>query len=425
MAIWFLNFGRRVAQAACALALLCPGAASAKMGVCQIFYHNFNKQKLIASGAEEKVDTYIRIFSANGVGVHPDKKIQKEAYRLISLQSTDSKLLSHWENMSYRDLGAAFSKLKELSETQRQLLVSKAENWDRWVAANIPPATKELVKVGELQIERAKYENIIRAQKKMEAKGIRTKIVAGAVHKRANDAVLLMESAAEKTSAIFPDREIFESKQFRDYLVTAQESGGAIIIEPNMGAKTGAYLSLSKQIVPEKDWVISLRPDSSGAVFVHEWEHKIDWVDKTRYQAQELNGKIDNTRRSVAGKAAWETGRYLEHSYLTEMNATGRELGLYFENKQAFSNGVFETIIYRLKNQRKVAIGRILMDPLNPKHCLLYMYNRLAISAPITVSATVLVGAVAGAMKISKEVEKKELEEFRARQRKREPRLDD
>lgn len=181
-------------------------------------------------------------------------------------------------------------------------------------------------------------------------------------------------------------------------MATAQRQNGAIVIHPIQNEAHLGYFWKNPDVVPGKDWVIALRPDSTGSTFLHEWQHKVDRIDEAaRYKRSLISSKLSSKNLNYLAQgplrmAIQNTGAQLEKAYLTELNATAKELQLYFETKEFSASGISSIMIYRASNMKKVAIGRIFLDPLHPKHYALYLYSRGLVYVP----RAVVVGALSG-----------------------------
>lgn len=150
----------------------------------------------------------------------------------------------------------------------------------------------------------------------------------------------------------------------------------------------------NKDVVPGKDWVIALKPDSTGGTFVHEWQHKMDRIDEASRYWNSLvhHQKLPESSQNRFRKALQNTGAQLETKYLSELNATAKELGLFFKARNFSPSGISSVMIYRAVNMKKVAIGRIFWDPLHPKHYALYLYAQGLIYLP----SAVVLGTLGG-----------------------------
>jgi hypothetical protein len=384
-------------------------AFAADFRVCERILH-FARYEKLRKRDERLASLYDSIY--RGQRFHSEKKIRDLAYEAFSVKGADFDIYNSLFAAAPADIKAAVLALAGLAPEARAAVVRDVTRWNQWLAtieypskrafaAQAAEEAQEFVLVDGRLVEREFFERITKWRESLAEFGVQTRFIAGQTDQqnRTGQGVLEITGLTrELTEKIAPETSVFDTPEFLDYLKKAEADKGAIVIDIGLlapGRAAGAYFWHNPNVVPGRDWVIALRPKRTMAnwsYFLHEWEHKIDAIDHGGADLYAVYPGRENTRTSEWGRAFFSTGVELESSFLSELNATRRQLKLYWDTR-TFSPGLWlPTLRYRAKNQWRVALGRIFLDPANPKHYLLYMRSRVGFYGPIVVPAAAASG---------------------------------
>ena len=203
--------------------------------------------------------------------------------------------------------------------------------------------------------------------------------------------VILKSPSRNAVSGIKAGAKVLKSKEFQKYLDFAEADHGLIVIDPETPLQVSGYFGEHDIGVPGRKWVVVIKPNTSWSTMVHEWEHKIDYIDHDRKGLSLVSGKLE---QPLLGAQGWAEN--IETKFSSELNATTRQYKLYWDSKSFPALDVINTVLYRADNQVKVAVARIVLSPLDPRHYLLLgrggLNYILPFVAPTAITAATLCG---------------------------------
>lgn len=117
---------------------------------------------------------------------------------------------------------------------------------------------------------------------------------------------------------------------------------------------------------------MGLTADANMGTFVHEWAHVEDFhIDSDRYNKELIGKDLDLTSHSWTMRALRSAGIQLERRFFSELNAADAETRLSWsraiKDRSLGSLLAFDHWAYRATNELNVGMGRLLINPFNPK----------------------------------------------------------
>ena len=333
---------------------------------------------------EELADLFLSIQDPSVLPFHPSASVRNGFFNIFKRHlNFDKGILDDLFLTDFNDSPKLLKALQKLSDTKRSEVLDDFANWlsFREVVLGTYEKGPEIPfrNVDGKKVYESAYQKAIALKEELAQHGIKTEFVPGRTNNQNPEGfgflVITAVDPGFQSPGISPQKAILKSAEFQSYLDKVQEEQGVIAIDPTLlsyTASAAAYFGDSGAIDGTR-YILGIRPDTSGGDFVHEWQHKVDGIDQDNRLPGQIFRRNVKRRKSALGKALYRTGQYLEDQYLSELNATGKEYELYFETKKFPLMEFANTVIYRSKNQRRVAMGRIFMDPANPKHYLLYL----------------------------------------------------
>ncbi len=341
-------------------------------------------------------------------GFSKNKKIQDRAFQLFAGHESPWDVIDQFFHRDPAALQRALDQLEKMPELAKSEILREAERAQLFWSEIDPPNSAQdifspvLYNGNHYRADLLKQATSIRDE--LAAKGVETEILPGKTFQNSSNGQAIVKIVHVKETAS-PTRarsgqSIFKSSELNSYLAKTKEENGVIFIDPNLttsNPKTAAYFYHGPR-TPGTKWSIGVKPSTIWSVFIHEWEHKLDFVDRNKQFPDAVYNKTNqnNAPKGALKRTANRAGEILESRFISELNATGAQFGFYFKSASAPLYDVINTTIYRASNQRKVAIGRILQDPLNPKHYILYVGSRAIQYGAIPVlAATPAIASVA------------------------------
>jgi hypothetical protein len=347
--------------------------------------NSFRAEAASGDGSLHTAEVYFYVHHAK-FKFHRNPAIQDQAFQLFSENDSPWSVIDQFFSKDPTVLKKAFEIIEALPELTRAEILQDPEQTETFLTENFPPSLpqgiRSPVEYNGVTYEKASLHNALDIKRVLESQGIKAEIFKGSTNSGFADGQALIQILEVKGTpskdSIRAGKPVLQSSELNHYLALAQSQNGAIVIDPTLtsDAKEQAYFWNNAAALPGKDWVIALKPKTSWSVFIHEWEHKIDRIDRN---SEFPDGVYKNQSPKTAGKlrALQLAGRSLEQLYISELNAAGAQFKLYFKSASGKPLDILSTIIYRAQNQRKVAIGRILQDPTNPGHYVLYLGSRV------------------------------------------------
>jgi hypothetical protein len=319
-------------------------------------------------------------------GFSEDPTVRKRAFSLFSSHQSAADVVTQFSYKDPATLDRALKSLEEMPEIARSEILRDPDR-TRLFWQEVSPAhgNQDIVEpvVHEGKHYSKKYlDQALKIQDKLKSLGVQTEIVSSksSLDPSNGQALLRVISVKgnESGNKVRAHRSVFTSSEFNRYLAEAAKGQGGVYIDPALQkGSTLAYFHYRSDIPGEK-WRIALGPDATWSEFIHEWEHKLDSIDRKNVYPDAVYDKVKAQESHGPWKrAALRAGHVLERGYISELNATAAQFRLYFKSKSGNPKDIFNTIMYRTSNQQKVAIGRMLQDPLNPKHYILYVGSQV------------------------------------------------
>jgi hypothetical protein len=365
------------------LALFSPHCEAGEIFNC--IQNSLHAEAASGDGDLHTAEVYFYVHHAK-FKFHPNLAIQDQAFRLFSENDSPWTVIDQFFSKDPVVLKRAFEKLEALPELTRAEILQDPEQTETFFTQNFPPKTsigiRSPVEYNGVTYEKQSLHNALDIKRVLEEQGMKVEIVKGATNKGFSDGQALIQILEVKGTAskdaIRAGKPVLQSFELNTYLEQAKAQNGAIVVDPTLTSdvKEQAYFWNNGAALPGKNWVIAIKPTTSWSLFTHEWAHKVDRIDRNNEFPEAV---YSNQSPKSAGKlrALQRAGRSLEQSYISELNAAGAQFKLYFKSASGKPLDILSTIIYRAQNQRKVAIGRILQDPTNPGHYVLYLGSRV------------------------------------------------
>lgn len=371
-----------------ALALL-PLSCHA-IGVFECVMNALSAERLESKYSKSDRDLYFHINDPDyGFSQHP--YLREMAFTLLAGRRAPVSVTDQFFRRDPVALDRAINELEKMPEARRSEVLSDSNRtkqfWEKIDPQNGATGIHEPVTYQGKVYAKASLENAQTIQKQLRSQGVDTEIAPGktADHPSNGQAYLKIVHVDDKLQGdkIRSSSNVFKSSRFNRYLKEAAEQGGGIYIDPGLG-RDGTYAYFQK-VSPEpgENWRICLGKNATWSDLTHEWEHKLDYVDR---KGQFPDSLYDKTKVQASDgtlkRAAIRAGKALESRHISELNATAAEFRLYFETASVNPAKALEVFFYRVSNQKKVAIGRILQDPRNPRHYTLYIGSRAVLYGP-------------------------------------------
>lgn len=314
---------------------------------------------------------------------HPNAKTRDLAFKFFLETPHSPHVLTMLDGHPYKIKKILIDALEASNPEKRAQAMSNLEEWSKFerdaIEAYNHRAKKPIqwIEVDGVLVEKSTKESVDRIQAKLAESGIQTRYTPLSSPFGQRGALVIESIDSEiATKPLTPTSKIFETAEFAEIIRKAQDSGGAIIIDPKLAKShlIAGYFARYNLDVDGFNWVIAVSPNTKGSQLIHELEHKIDHIDNGNVFPDSVSQNPAITKpTSVLGRTFYEAGKEFENRFISELNATTRQLKFYAENHTFPPYDAFNTFLYRGMNQQKVAIGRIFMNPSNPKHIGLYL----------------------------------------------------
>lgn len=363
------------------------------VGVFECMMNALSAERLESKYAESDRDLYFQIHDPDlGFSQHP--YLREKAFTLLAGRQAPASVTNQFFRRDPVALDRALDELEKLPEATRSEVLRDPNRtnqfWEKIAPKDGTIGIHEPVTYNGKVYSKASLENAQAIQKQLQSQGVETEIASGKMTDdlSSGQAFLKITRVKDKLSGdkIRASGSTFKSSRFNSYLKDTAEQGGGIYIDPGLGRdETYAYFqSVSPE--PGEKWRICLGKNATWSDFTHEWEHKLDYVDRKGRFPDSLYDKTQaQASYGSLKRAAIRAGKTLEARHISELNATAAQFRLYFETASASPKDAFDLILYRASNQKKVAIGRILQDPRNPRHYALYIGSRVMLYGPASV----------------------------------------
>lgn len=347
-------------------------------GICEMVLTMVQQHKYEATGA---TPYQMRVFHETQFtrDFHEKKKIRDLAFKMLTQAGASEEIFDSLNQHIPADIEAIVKVLALQPETERTVILSNLDHWNLFIEQlELPadPADAAFVNYNGQIIEKDTFEKVIKIQAELQQEGLTTEIILTSEQKT----VLVLKKIERQINRPMKPREsIFNSAEFLEYFKLIEAQNGAIIFDPNMESFSVAYFARTPDFIQGRSWIIAFKPSLRNAKwdsFIHEWQHKIDFIDLEGKSKENINEKIENSRSTILGKSLFSVGKLLEQSLYSELSATDAQIKFYVQTQSFPPLNVLNTVLYRSSNQRKVAIARIFMDPKNPDHYKLFLKSR-------------------------------------------------